>query len=350
MQERLMDRPASQSFNAAAVNARRRFEGGSARHVDAMARFPGSRRFEVAPLRYLLPESRSCLLDLFAGTGFASGSIRACFRETLLLEPHVASLTDVSGSSRQQRACALSPESFKDLPQADLAVCLAGFHHVLGPGPAEDRPSHHRQRLEALRLWRSQIAPGGRLVIADVPAAGAEAGWSVGHLDELTPKPEQEVGVSSLAGSCAPFAQAYQCHGLGDYLARMTALCRDLRFREPEPSAFFDRVVSEQSPYGHVACFDSPLELADLFREAGFEHVRAFVAPTPWLFPTKADALWFVHELLGIGRPCGSPSDLSACERESLEAGISDHLDLRRLPDGSWAVFWKLMYVTGDRT
>jgi len=335
-------------IDAPAVESRRRFEGGSARHLAAMAGFPASRRLEIAPLRYLLPESRSCLLDLFAGTGFASDSIRRLFGGTYLLEPHVAAAAGERWTSRrrQQRACALSDESFEGFPQADLAVCLAGFHHVLGPGAAENRDSCRRQRLEALRLWRSRLAPGGRLVIADVPATGAEAGWAEGDLNGLAGVAEHDIGFADSRGS---FAGADRCHGLGDYLASMTALCRELQAGEPEPASFFDRIVSEQSPYGHVASFDSPQELTDLFREAGFEHVRAFVAPTPWLFPTKAGALWFVHELLGIGQPCGSSSDLPTYERASLEAGIRDHLDLRRLPDGGWAISWKLMYVVGDR-
>lgn len=143
--------------DAAAVYARRRFEGGSARHVAAMERFPASRRLELAPLRYLLPEGRSCLFDLFAGTGFASGSVRGEFRGTFLLEPHMAAKDASIASSRRHRACALSAGSFDGLPAADLAVCLAGFHHVLGAGAPQDRDSRRPQRMEALRLWRSYL-------------------------------------------------------------------------------------------------------------------------------------------------------------------------------------------------
>jgi len=342
----LTEQSAQQPRDDAAANARRRFEGGSARHVAAMARFPASRRFEVAPLQYLLPEGRSCLFDLFAGTGFASESIRCMFGGTFLLEPHVPLVVGESGNSRRQRACALSAESFDGFPEAAMAVCLAGFHHVLGPGPAEDKASHHRQRLNALRLWRSQLTPGGRLVIADVPAMGAEAGWVEGDLHGLTPFADPRSG---WANSNGPFPDAFQQDDLGDYLAGMTSRCDELRLDQPEPAAFFDRVVAKQSPYGHVASFDSPMELADLFLDAGFEHVRTFVAPTPWLFPRKTDAVWFVRELLGIGQPCGHPSALGAAELECLEADIRNHLDLRQVSEDVWAVAWKLMYVTGDR-
>ena len=238
-------------------------------------------------------------------------------------------------------------ESFDGLSKADLAVCLAGFHHVLGSGSAGDRDSHHRQRLEALRLWRSRLAPSGRLVIADVPATGVQTGWADGPVGafglDLSLRP------TASACNCALSAQTERSSNLNDYLQRMLALCGELRLQEPDPAAFFDRVVSVQSPYGHVACFDSPQELADLFREAGFEHVRAVVVPTPWLFPTKADAIWFVHELLGIGEPYSGPTEIPMHKQQAMEADIRDHLGLRQLPDGSWAVSWKLMYVMGDR-
>jgi len=331
--------------DAAAVYARRRFEGGSARHLAAMARFPASRRLELAPLRYLLPQGRSCLFDLFAGTGFASASIRSEFRGTFLLEPHVAAEDASIANSRRHRACALSAGSFDGLPAADLAVCLAGFHHVLGPGPAADRDSHRRQRLEALRLWGSRLAPSGRLVIADVPLAGTDVGWLSGDPSGLLPT-EPSAGA---AGDEAPLADALRRRGIEDYLAALTARCDELDLGQPEPSAFFDHVVAEQSPYGHVACFDSPQELADMFREAGYEHVRAFVAPTPWLFPSKADAVWFVRELLGIGQPCDRPSALKTAEVDSLGTDIRTHLDLRQVSEGVWAVAWKLMYVMGER-
>lgn len=331
--------------DAAAVYARRRFEGGSARHVAAMARFPASRRLELAPLRYLLPEGRSYLFDLFAGTGFASGSIRGEFRGTFLLEPHVAAEDASIASSRRHRACALSAESFNGLPAADLAVCLAGFHHVLGAGAPENRDSHRRQRIEALRLWYSKLSPGGRLVIADVPLAGADIGWMSGSPGGLLVADP----AASAVGDEAPFADALRKRGVGDYLGAMAGRCDELHLDQPEPAVFFDRVVAEQSPYGHIGCFDSPQDLATMFLEAGYEHVRAFVAPTPWLVPSKADAVWFVRELLGIGQPCDRPSTLGSAEMEALEADIHNHLNLRQVSDGIWAVAWKLMYVMGDR-
>ena len=317
-----------------------------------MAAFPDSRRLELAPLQFVLPESRRCLLDLFAGTGFVSGSLGRFFASTVLVEPHVEPAVADGRRLRRYQACALSASSFESLAGVDLAVCLAGLHHVLGPGSPEDRGSHRQQRLEAMRLWRSRLASGGRLVIADVPAPGTKTGWAEGPLDGLSNEPQSLRSGNiffSVPDGLAEFTEALTCSRLRDYLARMTSLCQELGLGEAEPATFFDRVVSRLSPYGHVACFNSPWELADLFREAEFENVRAFVAPTPWLFPSKAEAVWFVHELLGIGQPCGTAEKLPTHEREPVEGGIFDYLGLRQLPDGFWVVSWKLMYVVGDR-
>ncbi len=147
----------------------------------------------------------------------------------------------------------------------------------------------------------------------------------------------------------ASFAPAMKCNNLADYLAAIESSCRRLRLNNPEPALFFDNFVSAQSPCGHTASFERPQELARLFQEAGFENVFAFVAPTPWLFPTEPDALWFIHELLSIGQPRSSPAELSIHEQQLLRDGIVDHLGLHPLPDGSCAVSWKLMYVVGDR-
>ncbi len=337
-----------QSLDAAATHAHRRFGGGAARYQLAMATAPNCRQLELTPLHFLLPKRRSCLLDLFSGQGFASKSLRGSFDRTCLVDSHEDSRIVAGSNLQKRRACALSAGTFDSLPPADLIVCLAGFHHVLGPGPIEDKASHRQQRLDTLRLWRSRLASGGRLIIADVPSPGADAGWNHGPLDGLTVF-TQEIDIPPLRRGPAAFISAMGCDHLRAYLAEVTGRCRDLRLGEAEPARFFDQVVSKQSPYGHTACFDSPHGLAELFREAGFENVVAFVAPTPWLFSTETDALWFVHELLGIGQACSGPSDLSVHEQQLLRNGIVDHLGLHPLPDGSWAISWKLMYVTGDR-
>jgi hypothetical protein len=221
---------------------------------------------------------------------------------------------------------------------------------VLGQGGPADKESHRQRRLEVLRLWRSGLVSGGRLVVADVPAAGVKSGWVLGAPDGLVgaaqmgPRDDHQ-GAQVCSGA---FARVLECSRLNDYIAQATQLARQLDLQRGEPATFFDRIVSTLSPYGHVACFNSPQEVADLFWDAGFENVKAFVAPTPWLFPAKADALWFVHELLGLGQPCGSVAELPVHEQDVLAEGIADHLALRQVTGRCWAISWKLMYVVGD--
>ena len=139
MVEDITDTPRSCGADVPAVEARRRFEGGSTRHVAAMTHLPGGRKMEVVPLRYLLPLGRSFMLDLFAGKGFASGLIRAQFGRTFLLEPHVAPDAGESLTARRQRAGVLAAVNSGGLPMDDPAVGLAGVHHVPSPGLAPVR-------------------------------------------------------------------------------------------------------------------------------------------------------------------------------------------------------------------
>ena len=330
----------------------RRFESGARRHIAAMAAFPDSRLLEVLPLQFLVPRTSGLLLDLFAGTGLVTNSIGSRFSGVVLIDSHVTLSEPALPHARRIRGDALREETFKGLPEADLAVCLAGLHHILGEtGAAEDRETLRGHRVDALRLWRRRLNPGGRLVVADVPVPGSTNPWMGGAWPQEVacslPEP-RPFGSANPSGE-NDFGALTGCRSLDDYLCAIRQICARLRLGECEPAAFFDEVISRLSPHGHVAEFCSPEELAELFREAGFANVSAFVAPTPWLFGSKTDALWFIHELLSIGRPCESPALLDKREVGAVEEGIADHLGLRRLPDDRWAIAWKLMYVVGER-
>ena len=331
------------------TDARQRFNGCAMRHIAAMNSFPDARALEVHPLSLMIPQSRNVLLDLFAGTGLVAKSLGRFFDHTVLVDSCAALPEPVGPSANRICGDAICHETLDSLSQADMAVCLASFHHVLAEGQARaGRRLHTRLKLEVLRAWRRKLTPGGRLIIADVPAPGTSIasvtgsglGESSGALAET----------AHLMGKGAEiFAPARQCKTLSDYLAQASVATADIGLKEPEPASFFDHVVSRVSPQGHVADFNTPEELVTLFGEAGYGNVQAFVAPTPWLFRSRPDALWFVHELLSLGHPCPSPEKLTDKDKANLEQGIADHLDLRQLPDESWALSWKLMYVAGDR-
>ena len=331
------------------TDARQRFNGCAMRHIAAMNSFPDARALEVHPLSLMIPQSRNILLDLFAGTGLVAKSLGRFFDHTVLVDSCAALPEPVGPSANRICGDAICHETLDSLSQADMAVCLASFHHVLAEGhPRAGRGLHGQLKLDVLRAWRQKLRPGGRLIIADVPApgtciasvTGSGLGESSGPLAETGHRMEEGADV---------FVPARQCKTLGDYLAEVRIDTAGVGLKEPDPASFFDHIVSHFSPQGHVADFNTPDEMVTLFCEAGYENVQAFVAPTPWLFRNRPDALWFVHELLSLGRPCTSPAKLTGKDRANLERGIADYLDLRQLPDESWALSWKLMYVAGDR-
>lgn len=334
-------------FAGSVASACGRFAGGAKRHSTAMAALPDSRFLEIAPLHYLLPPKRDCLIDLFAGTGLVANSLRRYFVDTVLVDPYVAPLGDFD--FRCHRNSALDPDEVSSLPEADLAICLAGFHHVLGDAGTQSVDTVRQYRLEVLRLWQSKLTPNGQLIVADVPACGARIGWCDGRIDGLI----REIGpFDNLQPALAldgGFGPALRTPSLGEYLTVAAEQSNKAHLGEPEPAAFFDQVVAGLSPQGHLAEFCSPEELVELFVEAGFRNVRAFVAPTPWLFHTKPEALWFVHELLNIGQQCKKTEELSADSIAEFEAGVAEYLGIGKLSNDIWVLPWKLLYVSGDK-
>ncbi len=328
-----------------------RFRRGSARHAAALERFPACRALELAPLRYLLPDRRRCLLDLFAGTGFVSRAVGHHFQRVTAVDSNIPPVTNGRDGIEWRPGDATSAAATQVWPTADLAVCHAGFHHVLGLGGTTEADACRARRLDVLRLWRSKVATGGRFIVADVPAPGvlgsdAHAG-SIDARDDVRGRSAAQR--RNAAAHESQLAELDRAPSLSAYLASAASLCTAYNLANAEPALFFDRFVDVRSPYGHVARFSTPQELTQLFLEAGFVDVTAFVAPTPWLFCSKQAACWFVHELLGIGRTCSSKNALPEEERTLIEHGLREHLNLRELPNGEWAVAWKLMYVMGVR-
>jgi SAM-dependent methyltransferase len=286
-----------------------------------------------------------------AGTGFVAETIGPWFDRTLRVDAYALTNGSTGGIHGMIRGDVMRNETFAGLPQVDFAVCLAGFHHVLAEPASCDRQSHYRRRVELLRQWRHNLLPGGRLIVVDVSSPYAQnKSRSTAALDDFRGNPAPAAKHDQFVATSTFFRSLLDCHSLSDYLQACWTLAVSLRIGDCQPALFFDDVVSTLSPQGHVADFNSREELMNAFQEAGFKDVYAFVAPTPWLFTAKADALWFVHELLSIGTAPKSPGRLGATESSKLEARLNEYLRLRCLPDGTWALAWELMYVFGDNT
>ncbi|MBL8827111.1 MAG: hypothetical protein JNM18_09000 [Planctomycetaceae bacterium] len=135
---------------------------------------------------------------------------------------------------------------------------------------------------------------------------------------------------------------------LGHYLTGLHERLSQLDIGDADPAAFFDNAVSKLSASGHEAHFAAPHELLALFDSAGFSNSVAFVAPTPWLFSTRREAIWFAHELLGLGAACATPDHLTESQEATLASHISRYLNLKIVSDDLCILSWHLLFVMGE--
>ena len=329
-----------------------RFGEISPRHATAMDKCPHARVLELMPLRYLMPQAGRSVLDLFSGSGFVSGALRLRFPSATLIDCSRYLLNSASLEAATIHGDATQATVMAQVPVADLAVCHAGFHHVLASGDrvTEDRPLAER-RIEVLRLWKQRLAPGGRLIVADVPPAGTPVDTRLNRLPDNSTIDLSETALWPSGSAIGELLRpVLDCPSLEVYLTRLGDILAQYRVQHADPASFFDRIVSRLSPAGHIGLFASPAQLVSLFESAGFSHVAAFVAPTPWLFETQRDATWFVHELFGLGESCSSPDLLTPDQVSTVAANISTHLDLAHLPGGAGIVSWNLVFVVGENS
>ncbi len=232
-------------------------------------------------------------------------------------------------------------------PTANIAVCHAAFHHVLGrSGLAQDVGPHDAHRIEVLRIWRQKLAPTGRLIVADVPPPGTSVGKQFGTIQSSSPDTDF---IASRSGAVLwpPLQSVLGCLSIDDYLTTLDEVLKQHRVSCGDPATFFDQFVANESASGHFGLFASPEHLMSLFEAAGFSNVSCVVVPTPWLFATRREAIWFVHELLGLGNPCTKPEKLRRQQVEIVSEGISRHLGLHAVA-GACLLSWNLMFVVGD--
>jgi len=185
-------------------------------------------------------------------------------------------------------------------------------------------------RKNGLSNWCKLLVPGGRLIIADVPASGELSESYPSDMNSELPKAFQ-VGIERMA-------------------MQLSTLFSEPKIN-PEPARFFDEFVADNGSVGHQASYESKDSLHNLMVDAGFQNVHSSVISTPWMFRSIIDALWFFHELFGIGNnPVLAPELMSEVIASAVEKALKSYLGIVELPDGGCLVGWKLLYVWGDRS
>lgn len=335
------------------------FSQKASRYILAMKETPFARLMELIPILYLLPSKKDVLLDLFAGTGFVSQFLASQFSKIIQIDEVESLLNSYSYPSISIKGDALDPDVLSVVhDKINMAICFAGFHHIFKKKNGElDEQITERLRISALAEWREMLDKDGCLLVVDVPAPGnmvrAETTLPV-HSAFPTDIPGDYVSPANqifrAIGGRNPFDGPDDSHDLKSYLDKLMSDLSGFSWRKPEPAEFFESFVSANSTVGHQACFQSVENLLQCFKNAGFSKVDSFIAPTPWFFEKRSQALWFINELFAISEiPYATPDELSEEDSIILSEAVDRYLGFTDLPGGACLIWWKLMYVWGTR-
>jgi hypothetical protein len=217
----------------------------------------------------------------------------------------------------------------------------------------ENQTVHERRTLERqatiVNRWVTELAPGGRFVVADV---GFPTNVSGEYLQSVATNFDDAWGNAITWGEVTSlderltgydFTGTAEALGIAGALDRLTfaGLARyydklGLVVDDKGPTTFFDNFVTQHSPVGHDAYFHTEQSLQTLLKSCGLTNVVSGVLPTPWLFPNIETARTFARDLFGL-------SDTTT------DAEIDTHLEFQHSSNGSVSVRWQLMYAAGIR-
>lgn len=322
-----------------------------------MKETPFARLMELMPILYLLPTKKDVFLDLFAGTGFASQFLASQFSKIIQIDEIEAFLNSYIYPSISIKGDALDPDVLSVVQdKVNMAICFAGFHHILQKNNGElDEHITERLRISALAEWREMLDEDGRLLIVDVPAPGnminseitlpIHSAFSIEIPSDYVSPAKQ---IFRAIGGRDPLDGTDNSNGLKSYLDKLMSDLSGLNWQEPEPAEFLESFVSYYSTAGHQAYFQSVENMLQCFKNAGFSKVDSFVAPTPWFFEKRSQALWFINELFAISEVSyTAPDELSEEDSIILSEAVDRYLGFTDLPGGACLIWWKLMYVWG---
>jgi hypothetical protein len=296
-----------------------------------MRQFGKSRLSELAPIHAIIENNKKALIDLFGGTGFASDYLGHKFGRVVLVDQVQGVLPPPTTSREVVRSNALLTDCIdKKQNEFDVAICLAGFHHVLPFKNSEGFDFDINQtRTLAMKSWGNLLVQGGKMIVADVPIFGSK----ITEVD-FSSTEKEFLNVNSNIESVFENMNSSDSDG----------------FIKTEPYQFLEFFVKQQSPFGHDGFFESESSLRGFLVAEGFEKVKTIVKYTPWVFPDFRSAAWFFNELFAIGDiSYESPSLLPLDQIKKIGDAINKYLGSEILPDGTCIVHWKLLYAWGQK-
>jgi len=300
------------------------------RYAQAMKASGHSRIMELLPLIVHISAEKGSMLDMMSGTGFVSQYLGRYFDTIHAIDKMTGMIPEDSHISRKLE-CDASREDIADLTcfKYDTIISLASFHHIhpqAFPLCTEEQVVDYR--VACLSKWRELIRDGGYLVLADVSAPGQIPNGSIQITPKISAFPDLEAQLGEL-----PSASLFTPKSIGT-----------------EPSHFFDEFVAHKSITPHVGVFETELSLSLLLKKAGYTNIKTSVHFVPWHFQNMDEAIWFIHNLFGIGtKQYESTAEIPQELVEQIHHAIEAHLCSWPAGKGGIWIGWKLLYASAEK-
>jgi len=114
------------------------------------------------------------------------------------------------------------------------------------------------------------------------------------------------------------------------------------------PTDFFDDVVDGFGSQRHFGYFPRESSIRIALKSEGMVDIQCGTLPTPWLFSSKESAVWFVHELFGIGNEWAQDG-VPQSELKTLIEWLDKYLGFYEDRYGRTLLFWQLSYFFAQR-
>lgn len=295
------------------------------RYAEAEFRFPNARSAElVFALCAVGATQHRDLVDVSVGTGFLWRALHARFRHGVMLDESPAMVENA-----KHRLAAIAPEKTLEfqvrrmqevrpgvVSECDVLGCQAALHHLVVRTvvatcglPAAWQYEVEQTRalhLETVKGWFETLRPDGVLFIADVAPPS---------LEEMS-RP--------------------RC---------------DSRWPHRPVGHWFDEAVHKFGVAAHPRHYTDTAEVRQRLESLGAEILVDAVLPTPWLFETREDAVWFVNELFSL-----TPEAVPFDERHDLAGRLAHtawlvdtYLGLESVAGGKTRLGWSLWGIVARK-
>jgi SAM-dependent methyltransferase len=244
------------------------------------------------------------------------------------------------------------PKVLQEL-RPDVITCLAGVHHVyeLDDGIVDDETSDAIQA-DLLVEWARSLSPGGCMIVADITDPRDNVSFSnddrtlAAHNEALSRALEN---VRRAVGQYLSLSDGYPSRQPSSILQHVhSVLDAAPDANRAQPALWFREVVAKYGVYGHTDHFLKARRIEERLRSEGFD-ARYYELPTPWVFPSEDDFVYFFHEKFALGPPARHVDEIAASTRALIANEAHRLLGLTMGRNGHVFSGWRLGYYVVTR-